>query len=152
MSGLASLEPVFQAMITNDFKKMIYNVEQHIEETSQIYVESDSVTLNSIIGSRYIICDKTNKLAEVAQIVLVTEYRAFMKKLLDMRYDTSLRTKLNLSMTDDRKHNLQRLYNSCLEQGWIKGAHALKIMFHIAWIRTLEFFKLQAQFSLQVKL
>ena len=257
-----------------------------IEETSQIYVESDSVTLNSIIGDRYIICDKTNKLAEeyrfakkyacpavleqvinerlnisesnclyddvdfmdivqsnnvagnvyqhyldsipamiplpyskmrwntlqkaieelrwngfgfdvlypafniknaiadelnrdeiksefekkfgedaeemkrryllevaeVAQIVLVTEYRAFMKKLLDMRYDTTLRTNLNLSMTDDRKQNLQRLYNSCLEQEGTKGAHALKIVFHIAWIRTLEFFKRQAQFSLQVKL
>lgn len=253
-----------------------------IEETSQIYVESDSVTLNSIIGNRYIICDKTNKLAEeyrfakkyacpavlekvinerlniseskclyddvdfmdivnsnniagnvyqqyldrvpsmipmayskmrwntlqkaieelrwngfgfdvlypafniknaiadelnrdeikrefetkfgedveemkrryllevaeVAQIVLVTEYRGFMKKLLDMRFDTTLRTNLNLSMTDDRKHNLQCLYNSCLEQEGIKGAHALKIVFHISWIRTLEYFKGQAQFTL----
>lgn len=253
-----------------------------IDETRQIYVESDSVTLNSIIGKNYIICDKTNKLAEeyefakeyacpavleqvinerlnigvsnclyddvdfmdiiqsnnvagnvyqqyldsipsmipmaysgmrwntlqkaieelcwnnlgfdvlypsfkiknaiadelnrdeiksefekkfdenaeemkrryllevgeVAQIVLVTEYRAFMKKMLDMRYDTALRTNLNLSMTDDRKHNLQRLYKSCLEQEGIKGAHALKIVFHIAWIRTLEFFRRQAQFSI----
>lgn len=81
------------------------------------------------------------EVAEVAQIVLVTEYRAFMKKLLDMRYDTTLRTNLNLSMTDERKHNLQRLYDSCLEQDGIKGAHALKIVFHIAWIRTLEYFK-----------
>lgn len=265
-------------LLDNDLEKgdmAEENFKDFIEETSQIYVESDSVTLNSIIGNRYIICDKTNKLAEeykfakkyscpavlenvinerlnvsesnclyddvdfmdtvnsnnvagnvyqqyldsvpsmipmayskmrwntlqkaieelrwngfgfdvlypafniknaiadelnrdkikseferkfgkdveemkrryllevaeVAQIVLVTEYRAFMKKLLDMRYDTSLRTNLNLSMTDDRKHNLQRLYNSCLEQEGIKGAHVLKIVFHIAWIRTLEFFK-----------
>lgn len=81
------------------------------------------------------------EVAEVAQIVLVTEYRVFMKKMLDMRYDTTLRTNLNLSMTDDRKYNLQYLYNSCLEQDGIKGAHALKIVFHVAWIRTLEYFK-----------
>lgn len=81
------------------------------------------------------------EVAEVAQIVLVTEYRVFMKKMLDMRYDTTLRTNLNLSMTDDRKYNLQCLYNSCLEQDGIKGAHALKIVFHVAWIRTLGYFK-----------
>lgn len=81
------------------------------------------------------------EVAEVAQIVLVTEYRVFMKKMLDMRYDTTLRTNLNLSMTDDRKYNLQYLYKSCLEQDGIKGAHALKIVFHVAWIRTLEYFK-----------
>ena len=50
------------------------------------------------------------EVAEASQIVLVTEYRAFMKKLLDMRYDSSLRTNLGISMTDDRKHNLHRLY------------------------------------------
>ena len=47
------------------------------------------------------------EVAEASQIVLVTEYRAFMKRLLDMRYDSSLRTNLGISMTDDRKHNLQ---------------------------------------------
>ena len=88
------------------------------------------------------------EVAEASQIVLVTEYRAFMKKLLDMRYDSSLRTNLGISMTDDRKHNLHRLYFGCLEQKGLKGSHALKIIFHIAWIRTLDFFRKQAQFSM----
>lgn len=92
------------------------------------------------------------EVADASQIVLVTEYRAFMKKLLDMRYDSSLRTNRKVSMTDDRKHNLHRLYFNCLEQEGLKGAHALKIVFHIAWIRTLDFFRRQAQFSMQVKL
>lgn len=87
------------------------------------------------------------EVADVAQVVLVTEYRTFMRRMLDMRYDATLRTNLNLSMTDDRKHNLHRLYNTCLEQEGIKGAHALTIIFHIAWIRTLEYFKRQAEFS-----
>lgn len=92
------------------------------------------------------------EVADASQIVLVTEYRAFMKKLLDMRYDSSLRTNLGMSMTDDRKHNLHRLYSGCLEKEGLKGAHALKIVLHIAWIRTLDFFRRQAQFSLQIKL
>ena len=92
------------------------------------------------------------EVADASQIVLVTEYRAFMKRLLDMRYDSSLRTNLGISMTDDRKHNLHRLYFGCLEQEGLKGAHALKIVFHIAWIRTLDYFERQAQFSMQVKL
>ena len=66
-----------------------------------------------------------------------------MKKLLDMRYNSSLRTNLGISMTDDRKYNLQRLYFNCLEQGGLKGAYALNICFHIAWIRTLDFFRKQ---------
>lgn len=92
------------------------------------------------------------EVADASQIVLVTEYRTFMKRLLDMRYDSSLRTNLGISMTDDRKHNLQRLYVGCLEQEGLKGAHTLKIVFHIAWIRTLDFFRRQAQFSIQAKL
>ena len=92
------------------------------------------------------------EVADASQIVLVTEYRTFMKRLLDMRYDSSLRTNLGISMTDDRKHNLQRLYVGCLEQEGLKGAHSLKIVFHIAWIRTLDFFRRQAQFSMQAKL
>lgn len=99
------------------------------------------------IKKRYLL-----EVADASQIVLVTEYRTFMKRLLDMRYDSSLRTNLGISMTDDRKHNLQRLYVGCLEQEGLKGAHALKIVFHIAWIRTLDFFRRQAQFSIQVKL
>lgn len=86
------------------------------------------------------------EVADTSQIVLVTEYRTFMKRLLDMRYDSSLRTNLGISMTDDRKHNLHRLYWGCLEQEGLQGAHVLKILFHIAWIRTLDFFKRQAQF------
>lgn len=92
------------------------------------------------------------EVADASQIVLVTEYRTFMKRLLDMRYDSSLRTNLGISMTDDRKINLQRLYVGCLEQEGLKGAHALKIILHIAWIRTLDFFRRQAQFSMQAKL
>lgn len=99
------------------------------------------------IKKRYLL-----EVADASQIVLVTEYRTFMKRLLDMRYDSSLRTNLGISMTDDRKHNLQRLYVGCLEQEGLKGAHALKIVFHIAWIRTLDFFRRQAQFSMQAKL
>lgn len=99
------------------------------------------------IKKRYLL-----EVADASQIVLVTEYRTFMKRLLDMRYDSSLRTNLGISMTDDRKHNLKRLYVGCLEQEGLKGAHALKIVFHIAWIRTLDFFRRQAQFSIQVKL
>lgn len=83
------------------------------------------------------------EVTDIFQIVLVTEYRTFMKKLLDMRYNSSLRTNLGISMTDDRKYNLQRLYFNCLEQGGLKGAYALNICFHIAWIRTLDFFRKQ---------
>lgn len=84
------------------------------------------------------------EVAEVAQIVLVTEYRMLMKRLLAMRNDIVYRTNLNLTMTDDRKYNLHRLYNTCLEQDGVKGAYVLKIVFHIAWIRTLEYFKRKA--------
>lgn len=84
------------------------------------------------------------EVADVAQIVLVTEYRAFMRQLLGMRYDQSLRTNLSLTMTDDRKYNLQKLYQTCMEKEGLKGAHAMKIVFHIAWVRTLEFFERRA--------
>ena len=84
------------------------------------------------------------EVADVAQIVLVTEYRAFMRQLLGMRYDQSLRTNLSLTMTDDRKYNLQKLYQTCMEKEGLKGAHAMKIVFHIAWVRTLEFFEKRA--------
>lgn len=86
------------------------------------------------------------EVAEVAQIVLVTEYRAFMQQLLGMRYDQRLRTNLSLTMTDDRKYNLQRLYQTCMEKEGMKGAYAMKIIFHIAWIRTLDFFERRAKF------
>lgn len=92
------------------------------------------------------------EVADIAQTVLVTEYRSFMRQLLDMRYDQKLRTNLNISMTDDRKYNLQKLYNTCLEKEGIKGAYAMKIVFHIAWVRTLEFFERRARFSLGIKL
>ena len=85
------------------------------------------------------------EVAEVAQIVLVTEYRGFMKILLDMRYDSELRTNLSLTMTDDRKKNLHLLYQSCMKQNGIQGAYSMQIIFHIAWIRTLDFFRRQAQ-------
>lgn len=80
------------------------------------------------------------EVVDVSQVVLVTEYRAFMKRLLDMRFDSSLRTNYNISMTDDRKYNLQHLYSNCLQQGGLTGEYALKIIFHVAWIRTLEYF------------
>ena len=85
------------------------------------------------------------EVAEVAQIVLVTEYREFMKNLLDMRYDSKLRTNLSLTMTDDRKQNLHLLYLNCMKQNGIQGAYAMQMVFHIAWIRTLDFFRRQAQ-------
>ena len=85
------------------------------------------------------------EVAEVAQIVLVTEYREFMKNLLDMRYDSKLRTNLSLTMTDDRKQNLHLLYQNCMKQNGIQGAYAMQMVFHIAWIRTLDFFRRQAQ-------
>lgn len=81
------------------------------------------------------------EVTEVAQIVLVTEYRTFMKWLLMMRNEMVHRTNLNLTMTDDRKYNLHQLYNTCLEQNGIKGPYALKIVFHIAWIRMLDYFR-----------
>ena len=51
-------------------------------------------------------------------------------------------------MTDDRKYNLHRLYFGCLEYEGLKGGHALKIVFYIAWIRTLEYFERHAQLSM----
>ena len=84
------------------------------------------------------------EVAEVAQTVLVTEYREFMKILLDMRYDSTLRTNLSLTMTDDRKQNLHLLYQSCMKQNGIQGEYAMQMVFHIAWIRTLDFFSRQA--------
>lgn len=84
------------------------------------------------------------EVTDVAQIVLVTEYRLFMRQLLRMRYDTELRTNLSTSMTNDRKDNLHKLYKSCLEQEGMKGAYALKIIFHIAWVRTIRFFEMNA--------
>lgn len=83
------------------------------------------------------------EVAEVAQIVLVTEYREFMKNLLDMRYDSTLRTNLSLTMTDDRKQNLHLLYQSCMKQNGMQGEYAMQMVFHIAWIRTLDFFSRQ---------
>lgn len=84
------------------------------------------------------------EVADVAQIVLVTEYRAFLRRLLGMRYDQSLRTNLSLTMTDDRKYNLRNLYQTCMEKEGLKGAHAMKMVFHIAWVRTLDFFERRA--------
>lgn len=85
------------------------------------------------------------EVAEVAQTVLVTEYREFMKNLLIMRYDSRMRTNLSLTMTDDRKRNLHWLYQGCMKQNGIQGAYAMQMIFHIAWIRTLDFFRRQAQ-------
>lgn len=84
------------------------------------------------------------EVAEVAQTILVTEYRDFMKTLLDMRYDSTLRTNLNLTMTDDRKQNLHLLYQGCMKKNGIQGAYAMQMVFHIAWIRTLDFFRRQS--------
>ena len=81
------------------------------------------------------------EVTEVAQIVLVTEYRFFMQKLLDMRYDKNLRSNLSLTMTDDRKFNLQKLYQTCMENEGLRGEESIKIIFHITWIRILDFFK-----------
>ena len=80
------------------------------------------------------------EVTDVAQIVLVTEYREFMKTLLDMRYDSKLRTNSKLTMTDDRKQNLHSLYQNCMKQNGFQGAYTMQIVFHIAWIRTLDFF------------
>lgn len=84
------------------------------------------------------------EVAEAAQTVLVTEYREFMKVLLDMRYDSTLRTNLSLTMTDDRKQNLHLLYQNCMKQNGIQGEYVMQMVFHIAWIRTLDFFRRQA--------
>lgn len=89
------------------------------------------------IKRRYLI-----EVAEAAQIVLVSEYRTFMLKLLRMRYDIESRTDLNTTMTNDRKYNLQRLYSTCLEQEGLHGEYTLMIVFHIAWIRTQQFFEI----------
>lgn len=56
-----------------------------------------------------------------------------------------LRTNLSLTMTDDRKQNLHLLYQNCMKQNGIQGAYAMQMVFHIAWIRTLDFFRKQAQ-------
>lgn len=83
------------------------------------------------------------EVAETAQIVLVTEYRSFMFKLIKMRYDVSFRTDLSTSMTNDRKYNLQRLYKTCLQQDGLYGDYKLLIVFHIAWLHTQDFFNQQ---------
>jgi hypothetical protein len=75
---------------------------------------------------------------EVAQIVLVTEFRTFMTRLLKMRYESALRTDLSTSMTNDRKSNLQRLYKTCMEQEGLRGEYSMEVVIHIAWLRTLE--------------
>lgn len=89
------------------------------------------------IKRRYLI-----EVADAAQIVLVSEYRTFMSRLLKMRYDIEFRTDLSTTMTNDRKYNLQRLYSTCLEQEGLHGEYTLMIVFHIAWIRTQQFFEI----------
>lgn len=108
-------------------------------------IEENALTLEKIFGDdtdtikrRYLI-----EVAEVAQIVLVTGYRAFMIRLLRMRYDSGYRTDFNTSMTNDRKQNLQSMYSTCLEQGSLQGEFSLLIVLHIAWIRTQEFFEMK---------
>lgn len=77
------------------------------------------------------------KATELVHIVLITEFRKFMTILLLMRNDDSLRTNLGLTMTDDRKYNLQKLYRHCLEQNGYHGEYSIKIVFHVAWLRTI---------------
>ncbi|MFR3730736.1 hypothetical protein [Lacrimispora sp.] len=89
------------------------------------------------IKRRYLI-----EVADAAQIVLVSEYRTFMSKLLRMRYDNEFRTDLSTTMTNDRKYNLQRLYSTCLEREGLHGEYTLMIVFRIAWIRTQQFFEI----------
>ncbi len=81
------------------------------------------------------------KVNDTAQIVLVTEYRELMRRLLGMRYDSHLRTNLSLSMTDDRKHELQKLYQTCMRKNGLQGEHVVKVIMHIAWIRTVDSFE-----------
>ncbi|MHC1723920.1 MAG: hypothetical protein AB9836_12040 [Aminipila sp.] len=95
-------------------------------------IEENALTLEKIFGDdtntikrRYLI-----DVAEVAQIVLVTGYRAFMIRLLRMRYDSGYRTDFNTSMTNDRKQNLQSMYSTCLEQGGLQGEFSLLIILH----------------------
>lgn len=75
---------------------------------------------------------------EIAQVVLVTEFKTFMNTLLRMRYDDSFRTDFSTSMTNDRKANLQYLYKRCMEQEGLRGEYSMKMVFHMAWLRTVD--------------
>ena len=111
-------------IIANELKKT---------ETEQIFTELFGEKADDVL-KRYLI-----QVAETAQVVLVTEYKTFLMTLLKMRYDTTLRTDLSTTMTNDRKYNLQRLYRKCLEQEGLRGEYSMKLVFHIAWLRTVDF-------------
>lgn len=111
-------------IIANELKKT---------ETEQIFAELFGEKADDVL-KRYLI-----QVAETAQIVLVTEYKTFLMTLLKMRYNTTLRTDLSTTMTNDRKYNLQRLYRKCLEQEGLRGEYSMKLVFHIAWLRTVDF-------------
>ncbi len=113
-----------------------------------IAVEFDKVEVNNAFEALF--ADKADDIkqrflinvTEVAQIVLVTEFKNFMKTLLQMRYDNSARTDFSISMTDDRKVNLQYLYKNCLEDGR-KGEYSMEMIFHIAWLRMIELISME---------
>lgn len=123
--GFDSLYPALSIrnIIANELKK---------SETGQIFTDLFEEKADNVL-QRYLI-----QVAETAQVVLVTEYKTFMMMLLKMRYDKTLRTDLSTSMTNDRKYNLQRLYRKCLEQEGMRGEYSMKMVFHIAWLRTVD--------------
>lgn len=110
----------------------IIAIEINKEETKRAF-ETLFADKSDDIKQRFLL-----KVTEVAQTVLVTEFKTFMTILLRMRYDVTLRTDFSTSMTGDRKANLQRLYRTCLEQEGLRGEYSMEIVFHIAWIRTVE--------------
>lgn len=119
---------LYPALILRELIALELNKEENRIEFEKLFGEnSDTIKRTFLL-----------KVGEAAQIVLVTEYKTFMLALLKMRYDITARTNLSTSMTNDRKYNLQRLYSNCFEQEGLHGEYSMKILFHIAWIRTVE--------------
>lgn len=150
------------SMIPMDYDSMRWNTLQKAIDTLHFNgwgfdVLCPALTIRKIIANEFgkdeiqkefekLFADKSDeikkifllKVTEIAQTVMVTEYKAFFLKLLQMRFDYSLRTDYSTSMTNDRKINLQRLYTNCLEKEGIRGEYNMETIFNVAWMRTIE--------------
>jgi hypothetical protein len=67
-----------------------------------------------------------NEWISIAQVLMVTCYKVDYSKLLNMRYDNSLRMMRMLTLTDERKYVVKNILSTCFKNGTLMGPEVFR--------------------------
>lgn len=67
-----------------------------------------------------------NEWISIAQVVMVTCYKCDYSKLLNMRYDNSLRMMRMFTLTDERKYVVKNILSTCFKNGTSTGPEVFR--------------------------